>query len=142
MEKRDGALDLLKIFATVIILLHHFQQLFNVSYGNVKFCSEIFDFGIMVELFFIISGYFTYKWSDRIVNGETEFGTWIKKKCTRLLPMMGIAAIAFEMLIFVYKHIYDSLFWGDADIYPSGVVLEMLGVQSGWIAPNNGGGGK
>lgn len=68
--KRRGALDFLKILATIFIVFHHYQQIVNVTYPEgVDFCSGSFFWGHMVELFFLISGFVMLPWCRRITEG-------------------------------------------------------------------------
>ena len=55
---RNYALDALKVAATIIIIFHHYQQLTNSSFSaGINYYGGWFYFGMMVELFFLISGY-------------------------------------------------------------------------------------
>ena len=56
MKKRDYSLDLLRIFATTIIIFHHYQQGSGAVYKYINFWGGGFYFGYLVELFFILSG--------------------------------------------------------------------------------------
>ena len=80
VKTRNYALDLLKILATSFIVLHHYEQ--GTQYAAFKFVSFYggkFPFGNFVELFFIISGYFTYIYVQKIQHG-LEFKKFFIKK--------------------------------------------------------------
>lgn len=99
MKTRNYALDLLKILATSFIVLHHYEQ--GTQYAAFKFVSFYggkFPFGNFVELFFIISGYFTYIYVQKIQHG-LEFKKFFKKKYFRLVPMLAIS-VFFETVIY------------------------------------------
>lgn len=72
MEKkntREYSLDFLKVVATIIIVFHHYQQGFGVAFSKFNFAGGKFYFGYIVELFFVLSGYFTYKYIKKIAGG-------------------------------------------------------------------------
>lgn len=74
MVQREGeryySLDFLKIVATVIIICHHFQQLSGAFYpGYINFYNGKFYWGYMVELFFVLSGFFMYPYIEKIRGG-------------------------------------------------------------------------
>ena len=50
------SLDIVKIFACVCIVFHHYQQMSGVNYSVFNFYGGVFPFERMVELFFLISG--------------------------------------------------------------------------------------
>ncbi len=53
--------DLIKITAAIAIVFHHYQQCFNVNYGNSILNKGLPYLGYFVELFFMISGFFAAK---------------------------------------------------------------------------------
>jgi len=55
--KKIGGFDLLKIISATLIVFHHYQQVFQVSFEYINFCGGRIIFGFLVELFFIISGF-------------------------------------------------------------------------------------
>ncbi len=132
-NKRDGALDFLKIVATAIIVLHHYTQDVYVS-GKGFFNHGVFYWGRMVELFFIISGYLMCKYESKIREGGA-FLPFYAKRALRLLPMVALAAIVFEIEILIYKYTTGQLFFKH-DLNLSGMLFDMLGVQDGWASRN------
>ena len=50
--------DLIKGIATVLIVFHHYQQVMDCRFSGVNFFGGWFYFGVIVELFFVISGVF------------------------------------------------------------------------------------
>lgn len=128
MKTRNYALDLLKILATSFIVLHHYEQ--GTQYAAFKFVSFYggkFPFGNFVELFFIIPGYFTYIYVQKIQHG-LEFKKFFKKKYFRLVPMLAIS-VFFETVIYWIRNCMGA----ENDLNFSRVVLNMLGVQTGWV---------
>lgn len=87
MKKLSG-LNIIKIIATELLLLCHYQQYFNYWLkGKINFFNGNFYFGLVVELFFMMSGilaYHTYLCKDKNIGG---FGTYIKGKILRFFPM-------------------------------------------------------
>ena len=64
MNTRINGFDYIKIVAASLIVLHHYQQVFNCNFTGINFYNGRFNFGYLVELFFIISGYLTL-YSDK-----------------------------------------------------------------------------
>ena len=131
--QRDGALDFLKVVATAIIILHHYTQVVYVS-GKGFFFGGAFYWGRMVELFFIISGYLMYKYED-IIRGGGAFLSFYVKRALRLLPMVALAAIVYEIEILLYKYVTGTLYHKQV-LKLSGMLFDMLGIQDGWASHN------
>lgn len=135
MTGRNYALDFLKIIATIIIFCHHYQQVTMAQFNGINFHYGNFNFGYIVELFFILSGYFICVYEDRIRNG-LNFKVFIGKRASRLLPVVAVSAFAF---IFVNRF-YKQEFW--ADWYGVPVTLwstlrTALGITEGWGLPES-----
>ncbi len=84
--RRDHSLDLLKILATLVIVLHHYERAFGIHFDTWNFGNGAFNFGHAVELFFIISGYLSYSKISKIQNG-LSFGRYFSAKYLRLVPL-------------------------------------------------------
>ena len=106
-RKREYSLDVLKIVGTVIIMLHHFQGTFGVKYGPVDFANGKFYFGWIVELFFMLSGYFAVRYKERIENA-LSFNDYFSARVIRLVPTMFVCT-AFYTLCF-------TILWKGANI--------------------------
>lgn len=65
--------DLLKIISATLIVFHHYQQLFSIRFEHINFFGGFTSFGILVELFFMISGFLTSLTppQKRYTNGQT-----------------------------------------------------------------------
>ena len=128
MKTRNYALDLLKILATSFIVLYHYEE--GTQYAAFKFVSFYggkFPFGNFVELFFIISGYFTFVYVQKIQQG-LEFRKFITKRYFRLVPMLAIG-VFLETVIYLIRNCMGA----ENDLNFLRVVLNMLGIQTGWV---------
>lgn len=131
-QERTYSLDFLKILATVAIVFHHFQQVFAVTFQkHINFFGDWFFWGYLVEFFFLLSGFFMYKYKEKILSGEGSFGSWFARRLKRLLPVVAVSAIAFEILLFCYAKVYDTRFW-DLQLSLWGTVTACLGLQHSW----------
>ena len=134
--KRNYSLDFLKIIGATIIVFHHFQATTGAKYNYfVNFSGTWFNWGYIVELFFILSGYFMYKYIPKIKEGEVTLLEWWKKRAVRLLPMSAISVVAFELILLSGNTIFNIKFWG-MDVSLWGTVIAALGVQEGWVFHN------
>lgn len=129
--KRKYALDFLRIPATVIIVMHHFQQDFEARFpGYINFCGGNFSFGYLVEFFFVLSGFLMLPAVKRIYSGEVGFGTFMFRKMRRLLPMTALCALAYDAV--------DITAWiqsGFSQPLRASLVMtvaDILGIQGGW----------
>ena len=128
MKTRNYALDLLKIIATTFIVLHHYEQGTQyAAFEIVSFYGGKFPFSYFVELFFIISGYLAFGYINKIQQGM-KFGKYFKKKYLRLVPLLAVS-------VFIETFIYwiRNLMGAENDLNFSRVVLNMLGIQTGWV---------
>lgn len=129
MKKRDYSLDLLRIFATTIIIFHHYQQGSGAVYKYINFWDGKFYFGYLVELFFLLSGIFAAQNIEKIFSKRLVFSQFIKGKLIRLLPILSIS-----VLVEAGIYIYDRQFLGiDVQIGLWQIVLNCLGIQNGWV---------
>lgn len=84
-KQRDYSLDFIKIVATVFIIFHHYQQVTGAWFENrINFNNGRFYFGYIVELFFILSGYFMYSYIRKIQQGRITFPEFYFKRLSRL----------------------------------------------------------
>lgn len=137
MRNRVYALDFVKIIATICIVFHHYQQITGAIFSKVNFYGGTFYWGYLVELFFVISGYFTYKYVDAIKNDKVTFRTFIGKKTLRLLPMVAISVVIYEILIHIYNNVYGVEYFGK-HVTVWGSIVASLGIQEGWGISNYG----
>lgn len=130
--KRNYSLDFLKILATIAIVFHHYQQLTGARFDSfINFFGDWFYWGYLVEFFFLLSGYFMYRYIPAITEGAVTLADWWKKRAVRLLPMVAVSAVCFELILLGYLKLY-GIAWQDIDISIWGMVLTSLGIQMGW----------
>lgn len=126
---RNPAFDVAKVIATILILFHHYQQVTTMVTGHSVYSSD-FDYGYMVELFFLISGFFMFSYVKKIQNGLT-FYHFFTRRIARLVPLMAVSGVLCAVALSEYSKIYQQSFWG---IEPSlfGVLVQALGIHEGW----------
>lgn len=131
-EKRIYSLDVLRIVAAAMIVMHHYQQVTGAYFaGKYNFRG----YGVVVELFFFLSGFLAVKYLDRPLTG---FWSFMKKKALRLLPLVAISSIVYEVLLVIYNAICGTKWVLGSEISVWGVVLNSLGLQCGWFFENPG----
>ena len=129
MSKRNYGLDIIKIFATILIVFHHYQQITGAVFNRINFYNGRFPFGYIVELFFVISGYVIAPYIDKVLKDNLSMKEFLKKRFARLFPLVIISAIVYEVLIYIY--ILGQSWFG---IQPTlwGTVIDSLMIQCGW----------
>ena len=130
-------LDFIKVMATIMIIFHHYQQIFGVYfYNHVNYYFGLFDFGRLVELFFLISGIVISKHEQSIQNSDQTFKKFFINRYLRLiLPIMG-SVIAYETISY-YAGIMNVENWlFETGINPLGAVVALLGISAWGILDN------
>jgi peptidoglycan/LPS O-acetylase OafA/YrhL len=139
MEKasRNYSLDFLKILGAIVIVLHHFQAIVGVKYNVlINFSGDWFNWGLFVELFFILSGYFMYRYIPKIQEGGITLSEWWKKRAVRLLPMSAITVVVFTLILFINNNVFGfGALWGmKVSIWDT--IIAAFGIQEGWVFKN------
>lgn len=133
--QRQYSLDVLKIVGTILIVFHHYQQTTETFFVNgLNFFGGRFYFGYIVELFFLLSGFFIFRYEKKIKNGLTFPKFYFRRAC-RLLPLVAISGIAYEVLVFFYQKLYHQT-WCGVSLTVWGTIIDALGIQLGWALPN------
>lgn len=134
-NERIFSLDLLKTLATIGIVFHHYQQLMKVTFPRWNYFNGHFYFGYLVELFFVLSGFFMFSYIDKIEKG-LKFNTFYIHRALRLLPMIAITAVMYDIANWQYSLCYDQPMMGTLSVF--GTIIDSLGVQEGWVFNNAG----
>ena len=97
--KNDGRyyfLDTLKIICALLIMLHHYQQCFDVKFSAINFYGGLFNCGYLVELFFMISGFLA---TNSILKHPKPLLHDFVHRALRLYPM-AIVTCGFYLLLY------------------------------------------
>lgn len=130
-KQRLLSLDVLRIPATIVILFHHYQMYTGARFKYINFWDGKFFFGYLVELFFVLSGYFMVEYIDRIKKG-LSFKHYMLKRIIRLLPMVAIGAIFYEIIVIVYNKIFLTS-WSGVQLSVWSTIISALGMQIGGV---------
>lgn len=129
-DTRVYSFDILKFLAICAIVLHHYQQVTHTSQvAGINWYGGGFYWGNLVELFFIISGFFAFKSIDRIKECDS-FYSFYSKKYFRFLPMLIICGIACLIVQTWYAMVFDASMAANATFW--NVVASLLGVER-WL---------
>lgn len=134
MNQRDRELDFIKVLATILIVLHHYQQVMNVTFRHFNFFGGKFYFGNLVELFFIISGICAFRWIDG-VDKNSSFAKFYANRVRRLLPIMILSILVDAAMCTFFSNIFNVAM-GSNNINLKNIIVSCLGVQAGWIFEN------
>lgn len=135
-SKREYSLDVLKIIATIIIIFHHYQQITSTRFLHFNFYASSFYFGYIVELFFVLSGMFMWRYATLIENEGLTFPKFMKRRYFRLIPLVAVGAIVYEILICIYPYFGTGYWSNEQGLDIEGTILDCLGIQAGWASSN------
>lgn len=111
--KRIYSLDLIKFFAAVLIVFHHYQQERELTFSSgINFFGGKFYFGYLVELFFIISGFVCELRYEE--NTKSSFSAFMKKKVVRIYPMAVLSILVYTVVSCIYRLIFGE--WGGTPV--------------------------
>ena len=75
-----------------------------------------------------------YSYINKIEQG-LSFKDFFIKRVSRLLPLISITVIVYEIIIVIYPKVFNSLFMEQTlDIF--GSFISMIGIQAGWFFKN------
>ena len=121
-KKRDYAIDFLKIIATLVIVLHHYERGFGTQFAVFNLGSGRFYFGYAVELFFMISGFVAFS-SVQIIQDGLNFDRYFSGKVLRLIPLALLSTFVFSAMYLIV--------WGTKDFSLFKAIVTGLCIQSG-----------
>lgn len=111
MKERIYSLDAIKILATICIICHHYQIYTNTNFSTgVNFNDGLFEFGYLVELFFVLSGYFISTYIET-VNEKMSFFDFFFHKYVRFITPCFLSVLAFAYLDLAYEQLYQAQFF-------------------------------
>ncbi len=100
IKKRDHALDFIKIIATLVVVLHHYERAFSLHFERLNFADGRFYVGWIAELFFMISGYLAFNSIEKIQKGLT-FDKYFSSRYLRSVPLAALSTAIIALLYVV-----------------------------------------
>ncbi|SDI95024.1 Acyltransferase family protein [Lachnospiraceae bacterium G41] len=129
-ESRKVLPDILRVVLTAFVLFHHYQQLTGTFfYRGINFYGGKFYFGYVVEIFFLMSGFFMVPYVKRIQD-KMSFPTFFGKRLIRFLPSMIAATIFYDIALFFYVRLCNGTLRYPTDINIFGSIVTALGLGS------------
>lgn len=129
-SKRLYSLDFLKFVASLLIVVHNYQGYTLERCGII----DIDVLKLIVEFFFILSGFFAFDYIEKIMSGKTNFKQFFGHKAKRLLPLLFVSVIGYTVSISLY-YTYLNPRKFTIDIWAS--IVTSLGLSNGWVYPDN-----
>ena len=115
---------------TACVLFHHYQQLTGTFfYRGINFYGGRFYFGYIVEVFFLMSGFFMVPYVVKI-RDKMSFPAFFGKRLIRLLPSMIAATIFYDIALFFYVRLCNGTLRYPTDINIFGSIVTALGLGS------------
>ena len=111
-------------------MFHHYQQLTGTFfYRGINFYGGKFYFGYIVEVFFLMSGFFMVPYVAKI-RDKMSFPVFFGKRLIRLLPSMIAATIFYDIALFFYVRLCNGTLRYPTDINIFGSIVTALGLGS------------
>ena len=137
---RNRAFDMVKVIATIFILFHHYEQVAlmvtgqNVQGLPINFFGGTFYWGYIVELFFLLSGFFMMPYIQKVQKG-LSFYRFYTQRAARLLPLVAVSSVCCAIFLLLYDKAYRGSFWTEDPSF-FGILIQSMGVQAGWAFKN------
>lgn len=129
-ESRKILPDILRVVLTVCVLFHHYQQLTGTFfYRGINFYGGKFYFGYIVEVFFLMSGFFMVPYVAKI-RDKMSFPVFFGKRLIRLLPSMIAVTIFYDIALFFYVRLCNGTLRYPTNINVFGSIITALGLGS------------
>lgn len=119
---RDHALDLIRFICAILMVLTHYEGLFLTEFSGIRFNGGKFYFGLVNEMFFLLSGYLSFHTIKKIENG-LSFDKYFSAKVLRLLPVAAISTVLYSIMSYVA--------WPDNEFHVWKVIITCLGANAG-----------
>ncbi|MBP5493925.1 MAG: acyltransferase [Lachnospiraceae bacterium] len=129
-DSRKVLPDIIRIILTAAVLFHHYQQLTGTFfYRGINFYGGKFYFGYIVEVFFLMSGFFMVPYIEKI-RDKMSFPVFFGKRLIRLLPSLIVTTIAYDIALFFYVRLCNGTLRYPTDINVFGSIVTALGMGS------------
>ena len=89
--------DLYKAIAATFIAFHHYQQMLSFRFSGMNFYGGRFNFGLFVELFFIISGFLAC-YTDKSDSRKNSCLKKLRHKLIRIYPYTAVICIIYLLI--------------------------------------------
>ena len=136
MEKRSYSLDFLKFASCIGLLWLRYRK--YTSPDGIYFGENLFneldrgiDLRFLVEIFFVLSGFFMFTYIEKIKDG-LSLERFMIKRIIRIVPMLCISTVILELLLYLLMRSGNT---HGLDIYQPalfGIVSACIGVEYGW----------
>lgn len=128
---RIYSLELLRVIATLAIILPHYQQITGMNMSKYFDCTvSSFNVAYVVEFFFILSGFLTYKEVCRLKRSEITAKDFLIKKFNRLIPVIVLPSIFYTVLCYFFRTFVGNGGWYfDTKVDIPSTILAAFGVQ-------------
>jgi len=132
-KERHYSLDAIKFVASIMLMFHHYQQFSGLSFTYINFHNGKIYMGYLVELFFLLSGFF----AATLNTGEKKvtFADYMKKKMIRLYPMCMLATLVYALAAWVYRFTMQ-VWWKGCPLGLWNFISSMLLIHNGGAVGN------
>lgn len=129
-SNRIYSLDILRILATLCILIYHFEQVFDFWGASIIDFTVLMNGSLIVEFFFVLSGFLAASDAKRLHEGTYSFTSYVTKKFVRLVPVIIFPCILYTVICYIMRTFTGNGGWYfDTAVDIPATISAMFGVQ-------------
>lgn len=139
--KEIKSLNYLKGIMALSIVIFHYNKFTLTNHNDINFPffnilkSIYIDGGLLVELFFLISGFCLFMfYSERIKNNKLGIKDFLKKRILKLYPLYIITTIVILLLQFLFLKKYGYYFDSGISLTIKDFLLNIVCLGRGWFS--------
>jgi len=138
-KNRIYSLDVLRIIAILGIVIYHYEQVFSACPAGVPdLCFGGFNGSLIVEFFFLLSGFLAFHDIRKLEQDDISFGSYFKKKYLRLVPVILLPCLSYTLICYIFRSLLGNGGWiFDTAVDIPATVSAMLGIQFWGVIPGN-----
>lgn len=129
----NGYINIIKLFAAFVIAIHHYQMCTGLRFSYVNFTiDDPFCCGaLMVEVFFVISGFMAAKYV-KVIRGGQNINEYMQLRIIRILPWVIGSTMLSTIAKGLYIYLTKTIPYGKIGVW--NLLIGSIGINCGLIS--------